>query len=168
MKRIVILLLCFLMGMGILMYGFPFKQGVDAKTPERKFAQEVLKSDWDGKWKCNLNGQIVEAEFEYQSTTNKVHGNISDSGGKSKTFGERDLDKSDLPSSRLDHMLPLLYDGNKTDKWMLMMHTGDRSYASGYASLERIPFGLQCHKESVGVERRIRERRNPEPRIRRK
>lgn len=146
MKKSAILLLCFLIGIGILMYGFLFEQGVSAETPERQFAQEVLKSDWDGKWKCNLDGRTAEVEFSYESTENRVFGYISDSGGEKKAFGERKLDNSDLLSSRRDHMLPLLYDGKV--KWMLMMHTWDRSYASGYTYWEGIPFGLQCHKES--------------------
>jgi hypothetical protein len=127
MKRLVILLLCFLMGMGILMYSVLFEKGVDAKTPERQFAQEVLKSDWDGKWKCNLDGRIAEVEFSYESDEDRVFGYISDSGGERKAFGERKLYKSDLLSSRRDHMLPLLYDGKV--KWMLIVATHNTNHS---------------------------------------
>lgn len=41
-------------------------------------------------------------------------------------------------------MLPVRY--NNTDNWMLIMHTGDRNYVSGYTTWNGIPFGLQCRK----------------------
>lgn len=54
---------------------------------------------------------------------------------------ERGFDSGDLASSWRDHMLPLLYNG--TDKWMLIMHTWNHKYASGYTTWSGIPFGLQ-------------------------
>jgi hypothetical protein len=135
-----------LIGITTASYCLSIEPGVYAQTPERQSPQDVLKSDWDGTWDCNLDGRSAVVEFSYESTEDRVFGRISDNGGEWIDFGERKLDGSDLRSSRRDHMLPLLYNGKV--KWMLMMHTWERNYASGYTYWEGIPFGLQCHKRS--------------------
>jgi hypothetical protein len=121
-------------------------QVIYAKIPTRSSSTDVLKSDWEGVWNCNLDGRPARVEFIYDSGSNKVYGNVSDSNGPTVALGERKLNKLDLKSSRQDHRLPLLY--NSKVNWMLMMHTWDRNYASGYTYWQDIPFGFQCKRES--------------------
>jgi hypothetical protein len=117
-----------------------------AQPPKRSNPTDVLKSDWEGVWNCNLDGRQARVEFIYDSSSKRVYGNVSDSNGPTLALGERKLNQFDLKSSRRDHMLPLRY--NSEVNWMLMMHTWDRNYASGYTYWQGIPFGFQCKRES--------------------
>ena len=146
MKKVTILLLYTLIGVSTVTFCLLIKRGVYAQEPVRQYPTDVLKSDWEGKWDCNLDGRPAVVQFSYDSVENRVFGRISDNGEPWVDFGQRNLDKSDLRTSRRDHMLPLLY--NSKVKWMLMMHTWNRNYASGYTYWEGIPFGLQCQRQS--------------------
>lgn len=144
MKRNIASIFCVL-GIGTFIICLSIEQETYAQSPVRKNSTDVLKSDWEGTWKCNLDGRQATVEFTYDPSSNRVYGNVSDSNGPTLPLGERKLNKFDLVSSRRDHMLPLRY--NSEVNWMLMMHTWDRNYASGYTYWQGMPFGFQCKKE---------------------
>ena len=123
-------------GMSILLTGLPLE--LDAR------AETISPSDWEGTWNCNLDGRPAVLIFEVNGST--VTGRINDSNRGWVTLVERDFDGSDPSSSRSDHLLPLLY--NNTEHWLLMMHTWNSNYASGYTRWQGIPFGLQCQRSS--------------------
>ena len=116
----------------------------------------VILSDWQGTWNCNLDGrsavlklQLLEKRVfvDFVGSTYSelfVSGQFSDSGGAWKHVTQRSFNSGDLASSRRDHMLPLIYENR--DNWMLIMHTGNRNYISGYTTWNGSVFGMQCRR----------------------
>lgn len=116
----------------------------------------VILPDWAGRWSCNLDGRPAVIELNLANTTTcqgnicqttigtRIAGRISDNGGPWVPIEQRSFSSGDLASSRRDHMLPLRY--NNTANWMLIMHTANRNYTSGYTTWNGIPFGLQCRR----------------------
>ncbi len=133
-----------------------FNQGAEATIYVRPNPWTVILPDWAGRWNCNLDGRQAVLELNLANTTvcqgnicsttisTRIAGRISDNGRPWVPIEQRSFNSGDIASSRRDHMLPLRY--NNTDNWMLIMHTGDRNYASGYTTWNGIPFGLQCRK----------------------
>lgn len=133
-----------------------FAKGADATLYVRPTPTTVILPDWEGRWNCNLDGRSAVIELNLANTTickdgicqttigTRIAGRVSDNGGSWLPIEQRSFGSGDLASSRRDHMMPLLY--NKQDKWMLIMHTFNRNYASGYTTWNGIPFGLQCRK----------------------
>lgn len=132
-------------------------QNAQATTYGRRNPTDVILPDWQGRWNCNLDGRNAVLELRLgdlvrdngDGTQSIVHGvkivgRIRDNGGAWVPVEQRNFTPSDLASSRRDHMLPLRY--NNQDNWMLMMHTWNRRYASGYTTWNGIPFGFQCQK----------------------
>lgn len=121
-------------------------------------------SDWTGFWECNLDGRpallSLGREDLYRDLGGGISslchdctigGEISDNGGPWTRVEKRSLTNDDPPASVTDHLLPLLLNGQ--DHWLLMIHTWDRTYASGYTTWNGRPYGLQCRKtgrESCG------------------
>jgi hypothetical protein len=121
-------------------------------------------SDWAGFWECNLDGRpallALGRENLYEDLGGgigsicfdcTIGGEISDNGGSWIRVEKRSLTADDPPASVTDHLLPLLYNGQ--DHWLLMIHTWDRNFASGYTTWNGRPYGLQCRKtgrESCG------------------
>jgi hypothetical protein len=131
-------------------------QKVEATQYVRPNPWTVILPDWAGQWNCNLDGRSAVLQLYLANTSvcngnicqitigTRIAGRISDNGGAWRLIEQRSFNSGDIASSRRDHMLPLRY--NNTDNWMLIMHTGDRNYASGYTTWNGIPFGLQCRK----------------------
>jgi len=131
-------------------------QGANATTYGRRNPTDVIPPDWVGRWNCNLDGRNALLELNLADTTvcsgnvcsttagTRIAGRISDNGGAWVPIEQRAFTGGDISSSRRDHMLPLRY--NNRDNWMLMMHTWNRNFASGYTTWNGIPFGLQCRK----------------------
>lgn len=135
---------------------FLLAQGADATIYARRNPTDVIPPDWEGRWTCNLDGRPAVLELRLADTTvcegnvcrktigTRIAGRISDNGGAWIPIEQREFAPGDLSTSRRDHLLPLRYD--KTDNWMLIMHTWNRNFASGYTTWNGIPFGLQCRK----------------------
>lgn len=123
-------------GTAILATGLPIGLSTRAET--------ISSSNWQGNWSCNLDGR--SAVLILATNGGRVAGRINDNNRGWVTLVQRNLDSNDPSSSRLDHLLPLLY--NNTDHWMLMMHTWNSNYASGYTTWKGIPFGLQCRRSN--------------------
>jgi hypothetical protein len=115
---------------------------------------DVIPPDWEGTWKCNGDGRAFEITLKLEQVINcnggictntgtyVVKGQAASGNGPAKTLEQSSFGASDPASTRKDHLLPLRFeDGNN---WILMMHTWDRRYASGYTNWDNIPFGLQC------------------------
>ena len=151
--------LCTVLGLGAIALGAAYvilAPKADATIYARSNPTDVIPPDWVGRWNCNLDGRAAVIEFKLGndircngnvcSTTagTKLVGRISDNGGEWKPLEQRNFTPSDPPTTRQDHLLPLRY--NNTDNWMLMMHTWNRNFASGYTVWNGIPFGLQCRK----------------------
>ena len=114
-------------------------------------------SDWTGIWECNLDGRLALLSLGrmdlYQDLGGGISslcsdctigGEISDNGGPWVQVEKRPLTSDDPPASVTDHLLPLLY--NDQEHWLLMLHTWDTNYASGYTTWSGRPYGLQCQK----------------------
>jgi hypothetical protein len=114
-------------------------------------------SDWTGLWACNLDGrkallslgrmdlyQDLGGGISSLCSDCTIGGEISDNGGPWRQVEKRSLTANDPPASVTDHLLPLLYNGE--DHWLLVIHTWDRDYASGYTTWSGRPYGLQCQK----------------------
>ncbi|MBF2014710.1 MAG: hypothetical protein IGS23_05770 [Rivularia sp. T60_A2020_040] len=128
-----------------------------ATTYGRRNPTDVILPDWVGTWNCNLDGRRAVLELSLGNTVTdngngtssvtvgtKIYGRISDNGGSWVNLEQRTLTSNDPSTRRRDHILPLKY--NNRDNWLLMMHTFNRKYASGYTTWSGIPFGLQCQK----------------------
>lgn len=113
---------------------------------------------WLGTWKCNLDGRSAIIRFKLEDNVvcrgnickkqigTKLVGHISDNGGPWRRLERRRLDSNDPPASGAkDHILPLRYNGR--DNWLLIMHTWNRKFASGYTTWRGKPYGLQCRKD---------------------
>ncbi|MEL7354362.1 MAG: DUF6006 family protein [Cyanobacteria bacterium P01_A01_bin.116] len=137
--------------------GIAFAHSVQAATYARPTQTSVIPPDWVGTWDCNLDGREAVIRLgidsrrgcdgDFCTTTpgaGPIAGNVSDGGGNWVPIRERSRNSNDLDTSRNDHTLPLRYNG--TDDWMLIMHTWNRDFASGYTTWRGIPFGLQCSK----------------------
>lgn len=156
MNKIMVRSILGLSAIAVALGGVFLAKGADATLYVRKNPTDVILPDWVGKWNCNLDGRSAVIELGLANTTvcngnicsttsgTRIAGRVSTNGGAWVPIEQRAFVSTDLPSSRLDHMLPLRY--NKTDNWMLMMHTWDRNFASGYTTWSGIPFGLQCRK----------------------
>lgn len=133
-----------------------FTQSAYATTYGRRNPTDVIPPDWTGRWNCNLDGRPAVLELNLANTTvcngnicsttfgTRIAGRISDNGGPWVGIEQRAFAAGDPPTARTDHMLPLRY--NNTANWMLMMHTWNRNFASGYSTWNGIPFGLQCRR----------------------
>ncbi len=133
-------------------------QRADATLYARQNPTDVILPDWVGRWNCDLDGRPATLELRLANTTvcngdicrttvgTRIAGWIGDNGGSWAPIEQRAFAAGDLSSSRRDHILPLRY--NNTDNWMLIMHTWNRNFASGYTTWNGIPFGLQCQKSN--------------------
>lgn len=128
-----------------------------ATTYGRRKPTDVIPPDWVGRWNCNLDGRKAVLELRLGNTVRdngngtqtithgtKIYGRISDNGGRWVNIEQRKFTNNDPNTRRRDHILPLKY--NNRDNWLLIMHTFNRKYASGYTTWSGIPFGLQCRK----------------------
>lgn len=128
----------------------------DATLYVRRSPTDIIPPDWVGKWNCNIDGRSAVLELSLVDTTiceggvcrttsgTGIAGRFSNNGGAWMPIEQRDFAPGDPSTSRRDHMLPLRY--NNTDNWMLMIHTWNRNFASGYTTWNGIHFGLQCRK----------------------
>jgi hypothetical protein len=132
-------------------------QGTELNSDIRRNPTDIILPDWRGKWDCNLDGRQTTVEFRLVEDTFcqgnicqnifKITGRMIDTGGTETPLEPRDYGEGDPPTARLDHLLPLRFKSN--EGWLpmlLMMHTGNREYASGYVRWNAIPFGIQCRK----------------------
>ncbi len=132
-------------------------QGAEPNTVNRRNPTDVILPDWQGKWDCNLDGrqtqldlQLVEDKFcEGNICQNvfKIAGRMIEAQGSEVPIEQRDYGRGDIPTARLDHLLALNF--KSSSGWLpmlLIMHTGNRQYASGYVRWNGIPYGIQCHK----------------------
>jgi hypothetical protein len=131
-------------------------QPAQATTYARPTPTTVILPDWAGTWNCNLDGRpaVMQLWLANTRTCNgsicsitygtRIDGRISDNSGPWRSLNQRNYTSGDLASSRRDHMLPVQF--NNTDNWLLLMHTGNRNFISGYTTWNRIPFGFQCRR----------------------
>ncbi len=121
----------------------------------RENPNDVIPPDWVGTWYCNLDGRGAQIIFDLRQEhvcngdecvtgSYKLFGMISDSGGPWRSLNQRDYDSHDMLTSREDHLLPLKFEDE--NHWMLMMHTLDRNYVSGYTRWDNAPYGIQCSR----------------------
>jgi hypothetical protein len=114
--------------------------------------------NWNGQWNCNLDGRSATIEFWRERIPDECangicrrtfgtifRGRVSDNGGKWVALEMRSPNQNDPPNSNSPHVLPLRY--NNTDDWLLMVHTWDYNFASGYTTWQGRPYGLQCRKK---------------------
>ncbi|MGB7443949.1 MAG: hypothetical protein WA919_23035 [Coleofasciculaceae cyanobacterium] len=112
----------------------PFTQKAEAITP----------SDWQGSWTCNFDGQQQPLQITFRQHYNLVIGQI---GSNAWALQQREFDSSsDPPTSRKDHVLPLLYRTNN-EKWFLMLHTWNTNYASGFSRWRGSVYGMFCTRQ---------------------
>jgi hypothetical protein len=141
------------LGIATLSLGWPSAQ---ATLYARPTPTSVILPDWVGNWTCNLDGRPATMQLWLGNTQTcngnvcsitvgtRIDGRISDNGGPWRSLGQRSFTSADPASSRRDHILPLRY--NNTDNWLLIMHTFNRNFISGYTTWNRIPFGFQCRR----------------------
>jgi hypothetical protein len=154
LKKVLLVVCTVGISTAIVVLGQP-EQQVNATLYNRQKETDVILPDWEGRWQCNLDGRqaILELKLtdsrECQGDTctttsgTKIAGRVRDQGTW-KPVEQRSFNSNDPSSSRRDHMLPLRH--NNSNNWLLMMHTWDRNYISGYTSWQGIPFGIQYEK----------------------
>ncbi|AFZ13644.1 hypothetical protein Cri9333_2798 [Crinalium epipsammum PCC 9333] len=132
-------------------------QGSELNSGSRRNPTDVILSDWQGRWDCNLDGRQTTLDFKLieQSFCQgnicqnafKVTGQMIDGNTVVSELESREYGPGDPPTARLDHLLPMRF--KSTEEWLpllLMMHTGNRNYASGFVRWNGIPYGLQCQR----------------------
>lgn len=132
-------------------------QEAELNNSIRRNPTDVILPDWQGKWNCNLDGRQTQLDFQLGGSTlcqgniceyvYKLAGRMSGLSEGDTPLEPRDYGRGDPPTARLDHLLPLSF--KTRDGWLpmlLMMHTGNRDYSSGYVTWNGIPYGIQCHK----------------------
>jgi len=123
--------------------------------------QSANRPDWSGKWNCNLDGRpaIIELTGNLDPNTcsvtdkgnlctligsgNNVAGRLSDNGGAWQTIYTRPFFPKQGEQPEYDHIIPLELNNQP---WLLLRHTWDQRYMSGYTIWEGRAFGIQCHR----------------------
>lgn len=126
-------------------------------------AQSVNQAEWSGRWSCNLDGRPAVIEltgnrdpntclFDKQAgefvctligTSTNVAGRLSDNGGSWQTIYTRPFypERGELP--KYNHVIPLRLNN---EPWLLLMHTWNKRYMSGYTTWRGRAFGIQCNR----------------------
>lgn len=115
---------------------------------------------WLGRWMCNLDGRNSTLEFFALDEPNvscsgdictSTSGNVTlagvaiDASGSRKSLALRPLNAKDPKANNGTQILALSY--NRTDDWLLLLHTWDKRYASGFTTWNGNIYGLQCKKQ---------------------
>jgi len=74
---------------------------------------------------------------------NNVAGRLSDNGGAWQTLSVRPFFRERGERREYDHIIPLELNNQP---WLLLRHTWDQRYMSGYTIWEGRAFGIQCHR----------------------
>ena len=124
-------------------------------------AQSANKPDWIGRWICNLDGRPAIIELTgnrdpntcfitngetictLMGSTTNVAGKLSDNGGAWQTIYTRPFFPKQGEQPEYDHIIPLELNNQP---WLLLRHTWDQRYMSGYTIWEGRAFGIQCHR----------------------
>ncbi len=125
-------------------------------------AQSSNQPEWIGRWTCNLDGRPAILELSGNTDPNtcwydeeacgflctliggtNVAGRFSDDGGPWKTIYTRPFYRDQGELKRYEHIIPLEVD---KEPWLLLMHTWDKNYMSGYTTWHDRVFGIQCNR----------------------
>lgn len=129
-------------------------------SPE--MARSVDPPKWSGRWTCNLDGRPAVLELtgnidpnwcwldkeacEFLCTligSDTVAGRLSDNGWPWQTIYTRPFYPESSEKPEYEHVIPLELNN---EPWLLLMHTWNKNYMSGYTTWHGRAFGIQCNR----------------------